>query len=163
LIQLSSSIAIILHADGMTSEKPTVDHGDVRDPSLDSLSGGSNPQYCAARRLPAVIMAIESDLLARIVKANELRERSQASMSATTEIIAISQEAIARSRNLLDGGRHEQAAKKPTFAIAGFLVLGSGCRKPLAAAMNRTPPAGNGGRCASIISSSVIAMPKTLS
>jgi hypothetical protein len=91
----------------MLSEKPVFDHGEARRPSTSGPSqaaNGSSPRQRVARQ----IAAVNDDLLARIIRMSELRERTQARLSATTEVIALSQEALARSRDLLAGCRREQ-------------------------------------------------------
>jgi hypothetical protein len=128
LIQLSSSAAVIAHTGIMTSEQPISDRDGARGasaPDLSQTADGSSPEECAAYRLAAVIMAIESALLARIASTSERLKRTQAIMSATTEMIATSHEALARSRDLLDGRRHEQVSKDPTFATPGSLGHGA--------------------------------------
>lgn len=58
-----------------------------------------------SRRLPAYLR-LEGDIFARIAKADESLERTQSLMSMSMERIAVSHEALAHSRDLLQRCRY---------------------------------------------------------
>jgi hypothetical protein len=92
----------------MSTEKHILDHSTLKhQPALvpPQNADASSPQECAANRSDVVIAEIHSDLRARSAMTNDLIKRSLAAVSNTIDMIAFSQEAIARSRALLDGAR----------------------------------------------------------
>ena len=89
----------------MSTEKLISEHIALkRQPALDLSQNvdALSPQQRAASRIDAVIAVIHSDLRVRSSVTNDLIKRSLASVSNTMDMIAFSQEAIARSRALLD-------------------------------------------------------------
>jgi hypothetical protein len=88
----------------MSNEKRNSDHGAARRPTALGLlpeADDAELQDCVARRIATVLAAIDRDLIDRVAKTDELIAHSQASISMIMEMIAFSQEALARSRDLL--------------------------------------------------------------
>ncbi|WP_210243751.1 hypothetical protein [Mesorhizobium sp. B2-4-9] len=105
MIQLSSIAAIIAHTGVMTSERPIFNPGDKRRYSASNVSKNndeSRRQGCAANRLTATLIAVENNVLTSIAGTNERLHRSVGIMTISTELIAISHQALARSRDLLN-------------------------------------------------------------
>jgi hypothetical protein len=124
----------------MSTQKPILDHSTLKrrlalNPSQNA--DASSPQQCAASRIDAVIAVIHSDLRARSAETNELLKRSLATVSNTMDMIACSQEAIARSRVLLDRARGPIAQNRPQIV--------AGINKPEKGAMNTESPFSNVG------------------
>lgn len=117
----------------MIGNPPTFDHSDKRSPSASGLAqtaAALSAQDGTARRIAAVMAAIEMNLVTCTARTTARVARSQAVVAASAELMATSVEALARSRDLLDGARHGHRACRLPNPAGAFSPYGPGGRKP---------------------------------
>lgn len=101
----------------MSTKKPISDQGEIARQDLSCMApdGASlRSEQRAVLSMHAVVAAVSSDLRTSSTKSVELMQRSAASKSRTTEIVAWARDAIARSRVLLDGRRY------PSYRVGAY-------------------------------------------
>jgi len=85
----------------MSTENPILDHSAPQWPLTAELArdrAASSPEQSAADRTAATLAKVDHNLRESSAKANELLVRGVAIVCKTTEMVAYSREAIARSR-----------------------------------------------------------------